>query len=422
MPRTIGVACPSFPTIGEDRTKNRNDHFPELLCRSVLIDVITPIFGGGVQAGENDPITLVRVPSIRGHLRFWWRATRGIAYATAGELRAREGEIWGTESAASPVIVETAIRDKGREVKADELRDVDIGYALFPFKPNPKEGRPTARIGREGVKFTLTLRYPPNLGGDLIPALWAWLNFGGIGARTRRGLGALQAGPPLPPPVVDREGRWFIQTWRNTWKLPEPELRPWPVLSAPPLISAPLNDARQAWSRALHQLREFRQGYGTGRRGSGNVPGRSYWPEADSLRMLTNRGEYHHMDSLTVDEPGFPRAAMGMPIVMHFKRGDDSPNDCSLDPAEKWLDTSRMSSPVIIRPLAVAGGKYVAMVLRLLTRGPSGVKIAHNRLTSYAGGTTAVERKDFASYDGSPMKGTSGSAVDAFMNFARRNL
>ncbi|NPV63073.1 MAG: type III-B CRISPR module RAMP protein Cmr1 [Methanotrichaceae archaeon] len=55
--------------------------------------MITPIFGGGVKVGENDLVTPIRASSIRGHLRFWWRATRGARFETSSQLFDREGEI-----------------------------------------------------------------------------------------------------------------------------------------------------------------------------------------------------------------------------------------------------------------------------------------------------------------------------------------
>ena len=44
------------------------------------IELITPMYGGGVVAGVNEQDRPVRVPSVRGNLRFWWRATRGTAF------------------------------------------------------------------------------------------------------------------------------------------------------------------------------------------------------------------------------------------------------------------------------------------------------------------------------------------------------
>src|SRR5579862_2869390 len=59
---------------------------------SYVIKVVTPLFGGGVDPGENDPHTLIRGTAIRGHLRFWWRATRGARFKDAGELAEEEGK------------------------------------------------------------------------------------------------------------------------------------------------------------------------------------------------------------------------------------------------------------------------------------------------------------------------------------------
>ena len=50
---------------------------PDLVKQIRSYKVITPLFGGGVTPNEKDPVTTVRGSSVRGHLRFWWRATRG---------------------------------------------------------------------------------------------------------------------------------------------------------------------------------------------------------------------------------------------------------------------------------------------------------------------------------------------------------
>src|SRR5271157_2833052 len=81
-----------------------------MIERNFIIEVITPMFGGGVKTSENDPLTAIRPTSIRGHLRFWWRATRGATRCgTVAELRQREGEIWGTTDNPSPVCIEVPV-------------------------------------------------------------------------------------------------------------------------------------------------------------------------------------------------------------------------------------------------------------------------------------------------------------------------
>lgn len=44
---------------------------------SLEIATITPLFGGGYAARECDELIPVRSAAVRGHLRFWWRATAG---------------------------------------------------------------------------------------------------------------------------------------------------------------------------------------------------------------------------------------------------------------------------------------------------------------------------------------------------------
>src|SRR5258708_28841769 len=72
------------------------------------IELITPLFGGGVEAGENAPMMPIRGTSIRGQLQFWWRATRGAACKSVEELRQRHRNVWGATESASPVVVEVA--------------------------------------------------------------------------------------------------------------------------------------------------------------------------------------------------------------------------------------------------------------------------------------------------------------------------
>lgn len=55
--------------------------------------LITPLFGGGVEAGVNDPITPIRASGIRGQLRFWWRAIRGGGYSSIEKMREEESKI-----------------------------------------------------------------------------------------------------------------------------------------------------------------------------------------------------------------------------------------------------------------------------------------------------------------------------------------
>src|SRR5258708_2550387 len=124
MPRIL-PPCPPPPemVLAERYPGKQRDLFE--------IDVITPLFGGGVEARTNDPVTIIRGSSIRGHLRFWWRATRGRSLPDLAALRKREGEIWGTPEVPSEVTIEVEIRNAGREETTGPSHPV---YAVFPFQ------------------------------------------------------------------------------------------------------------------------------------------------------------------------------------------------------------------------------------------------------------------------------------------------
>ena len=102
MNRRISDDFPPCPTRPANAKAYPDDSYETL---ELDIQVVTPMFGGGVEAGVPDPVTLIRPLSIRGHLRFWWRATRGAAFTTTKELKQRETEIFGNTEHPSAITV-----------------------------------------------------------------------------------------------------------------------------------------------------------------------------------------------------------------------------------------------------------------------------------------------------------------------------
>jgi len=87
--------CPTAPQIAVDRAG-----FTTTNC---YIEVITPIFSGGAIKDEVDKTNSIRGSAIRGHLRFWWRATKGASYVSVSELRKKESVIWEDTECPSKV-------------------------------------------------------------------------------------------------------------------------------------------------------------------------------------------------------------------------------------------------------------------------------------------------------------------------------
>lgn len=391
------------------------------------IQVITPMFGGGTEAGTSDPCTIIRPSSIRGHLRFWWRATRGAHYATFQELHAAEEAVWGTVDKPSSVRVHVEVTNPGKSEVCAEApaqggmpmpRDGYPGYAIFPFQ-GTRDERP--RHARVNVKFRLFVEHQEEHTKDVGASLWAWLNFGGIGARTRRGCGALYCATFAPQKVTPLDLKsWAVQKIREfALELPQ-QARPWPKLWGLPITSQATESPMAAWKHAVELLKTYRQGEGVGRNvGARNRPGRSRWPEADSLRQLTKLGDPRHLPSQTINERAFPRAEFGLPIIFHFKDVADSANNCELYPRDK----NRMASPIILKPLAYGNGtQAVAMLLRLVVEPVKELEIRKGAVAPKLG-EADIRRPDLATYSNSPLQGSSsGSAVDGFLRFARKAL
>ena len=162
--------------------------------------LITPLFGGGVKTFEYDPVTVVRASEVRGQLRFWWRACRGATSEKVTQsMKDRESAIWGKaykkgeESIRTDKLVNIVVKNTSQNIKAD-YTDFPL-YAGFPLQPTREERDKDPNVKKrpvyKNVSFQLTIRFPAELKHDIHAALWAWESFGGVGARTRRGFGAL---------------------------------------------------------------------------------------------------------------------------------------------------------------------------------------------------------------------------------------
>lgn len=372
MTRTFPCEPPSLETIPKQ---------PEIVTKEYTIKIVTPMFGGGVKAGKNDPSMLIRPTSIRGHLRFWWRAMHGANHSVA-EMRKAENAIWGSTEIPSSVGVRILSQPKYSDQTSKREPNNDFGfqrfgveaYALFPAKSNGNS------LFKEGGEFTIQFSYPKEstektFTQEVESAIWAWVNFGGIGARTRRGCGAL-----------------FCNT-ETVFEIPQ-------KLHAV-FLGSQQNSAMLAWQKSVEVYKDFRQVEFRGpkhKKRIGNkevmVPGRNKWPEPDSIRRLTGcslkpqQGQHvepvddpavnthDHSTPLVSAElmPCFPRAVLGMPIEFHFADGpsQNSPTQSHKDPAKtrifpKKLSGSqtydRMSSPVITRPVFWDKKWYPAIII-----------------------------------------------------------
>lgn len=369
---------------------------------SLVLKTITPILGGSPTLRQVDRHELIRVPGIRGSLRFWWRALYGGRYEGPKELAKAEAEIFGG-----------AGDDKGRRstidlslslVKPNDYKPEEIvlysdstkiemsgrdAYALWPAREMKKENRPTAPRLKPGIVFSLQVRVPSIFEEQMLCTLRAWLLFGGYGSRTRRGCGSLgyaggDSSSWLPKELTKGEFSRLFPNITLFGNYPQP--KEMPLLHGASLWFEPKErDALQAWYDAIAWLQSFRQSVGVAREPGANPrrPGRSYWPEPDKIRhlMMGQRLCAHPPRPVYGKNPVYPRAGFGLPILGQFQRldryeqpyarGDNpryEPDDFELVWREKKQDGTiheRLASPLILKPMALASGHYVPIALWL---------------------------------------------------------
>ena len=352
--------------------------------------LITPLYGGGAKTQQPDEVTVVRASEIRGLLRFWWRATRGGQFdGSLEKMRRAEEAIWGSaaeeDKGPSPISLAVQVINRGHEIRQVTVhtkrgeKQVKIGdpsspygYVAFPLRDNNGSVWGGVEFELHITLHTATVKVDDrefNLQEEIDAALWAWETFGGVGARTRRGFGALQLtkvnGKPVAEPTVE-EIRKSIHKGlskdgyvkRSQWPDGVPHLHPAMMW----VITARRNDADRAWKDLFGALKEFRQARYPDE--EDRPYGRSKWPEPDAIRRLTGTHSPGHAPQHPVTNK-FPRGRLGLPIIFQFKDEDDD------DPPKTILEGSeheRFASRLILRPLACQKG---AVGLAFVLEGPN---------------------------------------------------
>lgn len=170
---------------------------------TATLEIVTPMFLG--DASPQDLADTIRPPSIKGALRFWWRALnwsrvyRGDSEAdkraALNDLHRREAELFGlaaneADSRQSRVLIRSKLDKTGRQSQwpTNNTGSGYLGYGLFED--------PHRTAFNNGLQFQVSLRLHPATSDDDITsireAFSAWGTFGGLGSRgQRRGFGSV---------------------------------------------------------------------------------------------------------------------------------------------------------------------------------------------------------------------------------------
>jgi len=184
---------------------------------TATFDLVTPTFLGGATPAQVEGF---RLASLKGALRFWWRAVRYaelVAELTGhaqpevlSALQAEEGRLFGSSgdrqgqgcflmrfAGAAPSL---AIVDRASGGRANQLRDGADGPvagpgALYLGYGLAKAGQLNRSYLREGQSVAVEFMFKPSAAGcdqdQVVRAIKVLGLLGGVGSRARRGYGSL---------------------------------------------------------------------------------------------------------------------------------------------------------------------------------------------------------------------------------------
>jgi CRISPR-associated protein Cmr1 len=337
---------------------------------SLDLQTITPVFGGGTITGEPDTLLPFRPRAIKNSLRHWWWLLnrQKLEYKENNEKLYKDmTEIWGGSSEQDGSSNRSKIRVRvqaeplttAHKIQSTDTEYKNLEYILWMTKQGEQE-KTGATLIKPGYKFSMRIDIDRSLTahlGMLNTVIHAWLHFGGVGARTTRGLGKVQVNSCISQPGLDIKkffsigDEWFIDFNKS---VPQP-----PVIKRKEEFSNPT----RALEYVVTAFRSFRQARQYGLLPtSGKVMrvNRSFWPKADVIRFMTKKYPSYHAPHEKINSNLLPTPELlfGAPIVYKFKdKKDPSPGSLTFSKNKNCFE--RYASPLLLTVLRVAEQTYL---------------------------------------------------------------
>jgi len=350
-------------------------------------EVLTPLFLGGAETRVRPEL---RAPSIRGAMRYWYRALLGgstlLASATDEErltiLKQLEADVFGTTDKGSAVAVllhtdrppeiETFRKDRAIRTPQGDFLPTGKDYLLWSMAASGRPGTPRYQPDREyikpGTRFRIRLQSRTAKGDDALAkasaALWLLANLGGLGSRANRGAGSLEIEKVEPIHglmfkrchTIDELQRHLSSGIRQCLSLVNgPET--WRTFAEVPDYDILTPGVAEVWI-----VSSSRQGWETTQEALNGIGGklRDYRSHRSSLGRADHDEVLAWLES-NGPTPQIRRAAFGLPIPFRYSEG--GPSDVIVPE-----QGDRRASPLRIRITRLATGRYVGVLTLFKSR------------------------------------------------------
>jgi len=184
------------------------DRFKGIEKHEFTLEILTPMFLGGANPQDAE----LRAASIKGALRFWWRALQ--AETNINDLRRRENEIFGGSEGDSGQKSRVKIEVDENKIECGEqipnsatvcihgnnipiLKYLTVG--LYRFGGGVHEfNRNYIKEGTFNIKLFFPETYP-----EVLDAFYLMVYCGGLGAKSRNGFGSLNISKGSVRPLLE---------------------------------------------------------------------------------------------------------------------------------------------------------------------------------------------------------------------------
>ncbi len=321
---------------------------------SITLELVTPAFIGGAEPRGKPEF---RIPSLRGALRYWWRALFGAGVEDWTTLLQKESELFGSTDKASAVQLRLHKAATPTPKSYSKLTQGKPGISYLWFAARKTKNDPERQALPDGSRYVIdaSIHYrsnPQKLWEQFYAALWLLTHLGGIGTRARRGAGGIQVVdiqsstelsnlPPLPirATTVEQFGEELqsgIQQLRRNVLPDALSTQPTFHLLHPEFAEICLIERSFAsWQEALNFIGSSLQSFRKSR-------------FSEDARIVSDLIFHHHY----TPNRTIHRAAFGLPLPFFFRR---ERRGATVDP--------RRGSPLFIRIVKLAGQQRYAIVL-----------------------------------------------------------
>jgi len=195
--------------------------FKGMETKEFNVEVVTPMFLGGADTKKAE----LRVPSIKGALRFWWRVIYGSD--DLEDMKKREDSIFGstTEKASfslqlrdtesiKPVLanppqgIKVPTQSKGKTFSISIIEY--LAYGLYEYRKDQKKNIFIKEHLPSGKKFRIVFIIKNELFNDqILDSLKMLTNYGGLGSHSRNGFGSINIDSLSRPVKMEGELKSF---------------------------------------------------------------------------------------------------------------------------------------------------------------------------------------------------------------------